>query len=88
MIYSNAWEKYLSKPIPFSDLQKAEAQAREAKIETALEKVRSRTMAMQKSAELGDVATVLFKEMNQLVENLWTCGFVLCEKDGQKMNGG
>jgi hypothetical protein len=65
----------------FLDLQKAEAQAREAKIETALEKVRSRTMAMQKSAELGDVATVLFKEMNQLVENLWTCGFVLCEKD-------
>src|SRR5678816_281012 len=65
----------------FLDLQKAEAQAREAKVETALEKVRSRTMAMQKSAELGDVAAVLFKEMNQLVENLWTCGFVLCEKD-------
>jgi signal transduction histidine kinase len=63
----------------FLDLQKAEAQAREAKIETALEKVRSRTMAMQKSGELGDVATVLFKELNQLVENLWTCGFVLCE---------
>jgi hypothetical protein len=65
----------------FLDLQKAEAQAREAKIEAALEKVRSRTLAMQKSAELGDVATVLFKEMNQLVENLWTCGFVLCKKD-------
>jgi signal transduction histidine kinase/DNA-directed RNA polymerase subunit N (RpoN/RPB10) len=65
----------------FLDLQKAEAQAREAKIEVALEKVRSRTMAMQKSDELGDVATVLFKEMNQLVENLWTCGFILCEKD-------
>jgi signal transduction histidine kinase len=65
----------------FLDLQKAEAQAREAKIEVALEKVRSRTMAMQKSGELGEVATVLFKEMNQLVDNLWTCGFVLCEKD-------
>jgi signal transduction histidine kinase/ketosteroid isomerase-like protein len=65
----------------FLDLQKAEAQAREAKIETSLEKVRSRTMAMQKSIELGDVATVLFKEMNQLVDNLWTCGFVLCEKN-------
>ena len=65
----------------FNDLQKAEAQAREAKIDTALEKVRSRTMAMQGSEELGDVATVLFKELNQLVENLWTCGFVLCEKD-------
>ncbi len=65
----------------FLDLQKAEAQAREAKIEAALEKVRSRTMAMQKSSELADVATVLFKELNQLVLNLWTCGFVLCEKD-------
>jgi signal transduction histidine kinase len=65
----------------FLDLQKAEAQAREARIEVALEKVRSRTMGMQRSEELGDVATVLFKEMNQLVKNLWTCGFVLCEKD-------
>ena len=65
----------------FEDLQKAEAQAREAKIETALEKVRSRTMGMQKSDELADVADVLFKEMNELVHNLWTCGFVLCEKD-------
>jgi len=36
---------------------------------------------MQQSHELGDVATVLFKELNQLVDNLWTCGFVLCEKD-------
>ncbi|MBC7826235.1 MAG: hypothetical protein H7122_00710, partial [Chitinophagaceae bacterium] len=65
----------------FLDLQKAEAQAREAKIEAALEKVRSRTMGMQLSEELGDVATVLFKELNQLVENLWTCGFVLCERE-------
>ena len=65
----------------FLDLQKAEAQAREAQIEAALERVRSRTMGMQQSHELGDVATVLFKELNHLVENLWTCGFVLCEKD-------
>ncbi len=65
----------------FLDLQKAEAQAREAKIEVALEKVRSRTMGMQKSDELADVANVLFQEMNELVHNLWTCGFVLCEKD-------
>ncbi len=65
----------------FLDLQKAEAQAKEAKIEAALEKVRSRTMAMQQSNELGAVASVLFKEMNRLVTNLWTCGFVLCEKE-------
>jgi signal transduction histidine kinase len=68
----------------FLDLKKAEAQAREAKIEVALEKVRSRTMGMQKSDELADVANVLFQEMNELVHNLWTCGFVLCEKDRQE----
>ncbi len=65
----------------FLDLQKAERRAREAKIDAALEKVRSRTMAMQSSAELGDVATVLFKELNFLVDDLWSCGFVLCDKD-------
>jgi len=65
----------------FLDLQKAEAQAREAQVEAAMERVRSRTMAMQKSNELGEVATILFKELNLLVDNLWTCGFVLCEKD-------
>ncbi|MDN3642879.1 ATP-binding protein [Lutimonas halocynthiae] len=65
----------------FNDLKLAEAQARESRIELSLERVRARTMAMQQSEELGDVATVLFKELNELVENLWTCGFVLCEKD-------
>jgi len=47
----------------FLDLQKAEAQAREAKIEAALERVRSRTMAMFKSNELAETAVVLFKQM-------------------------
>ncbi len=65
----------------FLDLQKAEAQAKEAQIETSLERVRSRTMAMQSSSELGAVAAELFAQMNQLVTNLWTCGFVLCEKN-------
>lgn len=68
----------------FLDLQNSEAQAREARIETALEKVRSRTMGMQKSDELADVANVLFEEMNGLVHNLWTCGFVLCEKEREE----
>jgi signal transduction histidine kinase len=65
----------------FLDLKKAEAQAKEARIEAALERVRSRTMGMQKAEELGEVATVLFSELNTLVDNLWTCGFVLCEKN-------
>ena len=68
----------------FRDIEKAEAQAKEAEIELALERVRSRTMAMQQSNELGDVATVLFNEMNGLLDNLWTCGFVLCEENRQE----
>ncbi|HET9433335.1 MAG TPA: nuclear transport factor 2 family protein, partial [Chitinophagaceae bacterium] len=50
----------------FLDLQKAEAQARDAKIETALEKVRSRSMGMQKSDELAEVVAVLYKQFEEL----------------------
>ena len=52
--------------IRFTDLQKAEAQAREAEIEAALERVRSRTMAMQKSDELAETASHLFRQLNVL----------------------
>jgi len=50
----------------FLDLQKAEAQAREAQIEAALEKVRSRTMAMHKSEELAETALVLYEQFSVL----------------------
>ena len=46
----------------FNDLKQAEAQAREARIEAALERVRSRTLAMQKSDELAETASVLFQQ--------------------------
>ena len=50
----------------FLDLQKAEAQAREAQIEAALERVRSRSMAMHNSDELVETSDVLFQELNKL----------------------
>ena len=50
----------------FLDLQKAEAQAREAQIEAALERVRSRSMGMQKSEELRDVIQVIYEQLVQL----------------------
>ena len=50
----------------FLDLEKAEAQAREAKIEAALERVRSRTLAMQKSDELADTSIVIFEQLINL----------------------
>ena len=52
--------------IRFLDLQKAEAQAREATIEAALERVRSRTLAMQKSDELAETAAVVFRQLINL----------------------
>jgi len=59
----------------FEDLQKAEAQARESKIETALERVRSRTMAMQKSDELTDASRVLDEQIRALGIQTWGCAF-------------
>jgi signal transduction histidine kinase len=50
----------------FLDLQKAEAQAREAQIEAGLERVRSRTLAMQKSDELADTSIVIFEQLINL----------------------
>jgi signal transduction histidine kinase len=66
----------------FLDLQKAEAQAREAQIEAALEKVRSRSLAMQKPKELTEVAELLRKEMGQLgVEELETSSIYIVDKE-------
>ncbi|MBK6373433.1 MAG: hypothetical protein IPF67_09645 [Saprospiraceae bacterium] len=50
----------------FLDLQKAEAQAREAQIEAALEKVRSTSLAMHKSDELKDVILEVLKKLQDL----------------------
>lgn len=50
----------------FLDLQKAEEQAREAQIEAALEHVRAKTMAMQKSDELGEVISIIFEKLDDL----------------------
>ena len=68
--------------IRFLDLQKAEEQARQAQIETAMEKVRSRALAMQKPEELIEVAQVLRKEMGLLgVEELETSSIYIHDED-------
>src|SRR6056297_1427221 len=57
----------------FLDLKRAEKQTREAQIENALEKVRSRSLAMQHPNELVEVAQLLREEMGALgVEELET----------------
>lgn len=65
----------------FLDLRKAEAQAREARIEAALERVRARTMAMQRSEELAAVAELLFKQVSELGIQTWTTGFNIWRDD-------
>ncbi|WP_462222191.1 sensor histidine kinase [Ferruginibacter sp.] len=63
--------------VRFLDLQKAEAQAREAQIEAALERVRSRSMGMQKSEELKEVIKIVYQQMRLLNIHLDHAGFVV-----------
>jgi len=84
----------------FLDLQKAEAQAREAKIEAALERVRSRTMAMHQSNELAETASVLFNQLivlgiepNRLYiaimkDDAGNAEFWITDEDGSKVSSG
>lgn len=78
--FSNVFEQTYTR---FLDLQKAEAQAREAQIEAALERVRSRSMAMHNSEEIGDVAFVLFQQLKSLGGEFWGTGFGFCKKDSE-----
>ncbi|MBK9332006.1 MAG: hypothetical protein IPM96_06280 [Ignavibacteria bacterium] len=70
----------------FLDLQKAEAQAREAQIETALEKIRSQTMGMQTSEDLSKVAAAMFDQIRMLGGDLFSCGIVLCDENKNEVD--
>ncbi|HEY2350549.1 MAG TPA: ATP-binding protein, partial [Puia sp.] len=61
----------------FLDLQKAEAQTREAQIEAALERVRSRSMGMRISEELKEVIKVVYDQFIHLNINIDHAGFVV-----------
>ncbi len=54
-IFKRFYQVFLLAYQRFRDIQKAEAQARESEIQLALERVRARSMAMQKSDELKEV---------------------------------
>ena len=78
LVFGQTYRRYL-------DLKKAEAQAREAQIEASLEKVRSRSLAMQKPGELLEVAELLRKEMGQLgVEELETSSIYIVDKEKEQ----
>lgn len=65
----------------FRDIQQAEAQARESEIQLALERVRARTMAMQKSEELPDAAQLLFQQVQSLGMPAWSAGYAVFNPD-------
>ncbi len=69
----------------FLDLQKAEAQAGEAKIEAALERVRSRSMGMQKSEELKEVIQVVYEQFVYLHIHVEHTGFIIDYKERNDM---
>ena len=59
-----------------------EEQNKELELEAALERVRSRTMAMYKSEELGEVVHELFNQMSPLGFAQWGCTILLENKGG------
>ncbi|HOI28503.1 MAG TPA: PP2C family protein-serine/threonine phosphatase [Melioribacteraceae bacterium] len=69
--------------IRFLDLQKAEAQAREAQIEAALEKVRSRSMAMRSSSEIGTLIYHLYGELSKLDAHLDRCFIMIVNPENR-----
>lgn len=69
----------------FIDLQKAEAQAKEAQVQLALERVRARTMAMHHSSELAEVAALLFEQVKQLGVEAYTSGFNIWDDDHKNL---
>lgn len=69
----------------FRDLEKAEAQAREARVEAALERVRSLALGMRKSEEVGNVTDRLFKELTKLSVDVKGCSIVVIDENSDKM---
>jgi hypothetical protein len=78
-VFSLSYHRYL-------DIALAEAQAREAKIEAALERVRSRTMGMQKSEELKDVIQVVYEQFVHLNIGVEHTGFIMDYKERYDMH--
>ncbi|HUZ59918.1 MAG TPA: ATP-binding protein [Hanamia sp.] len=79
--FGNVFEQSYTR---FLDLQKAEAQAREAQIEAALEKVRGNAMAMHNSNDLSSTASMVFTELRKLGINPIRCGVGLLNKESRK----
>ncbi len=70
----------------FLDLQKAEAQAKESKIEAALERVRAKAMAMHKTEDLNPAVATVFEELEKLNLGMSRCGIGILNKERRSAN--
>ncbi|HEY0733060.1 MAG TPA: hypothetical protein VGD33_11615, partial [Chitinophagaceae bacterium] len=71
--------------VRFLDLQKAEAQARDAQIEAALERVRAKVMAMNSSKDLND-ASLVFGEQLRALGIHWMFSYFWLIEEGKNEN--
>ncbi len=65
----------------YTDISKAEAQAREAQIEAAMERVRAKAMAMHSSEDLAITIDSFFTELNALDVTPRRCGVGIIDKE-------
>ncbi|MEO8766350.1 MAG: ATP-binding protein [Ginsengibacter sp.] len=78
-VFALAYRRYI-------DVALAEAQAKAAKIEAALERVRSRAMSMQKSEDLADAVGIVFEELDTLNMGTLRCGISIINKEKHTTN--
>jgi len=71
----------------FVDLKQAEAQTREAQIEASLERIRARSMAMQRSNELAEAAQLLYQQFHSLGIKTYTCAYMFIEEERNRQRG-
>src|SRR5688572_12734464 len=75
-VFELAYTRYL-------DIEQAISQAREAQIEAALEKVRSRSLDMHKSDEIEQVLHAVFERLKELNIDFYTAIIILFIKDSK-----
>ena len=70
----------------FIDIEQAEAQAKEAQIEAALERVRAKAMAMHKSDDLTSTVATVFSELDRLGLKTIRCGIGIFNDRSRKVH--
>jgi len=67
----------------YTDVAQAEAQAREARIEASLERIRAAAMSMRDSAELGRIIYKLYGELTKLDARLDRCFIMIVNPENK-----